>query len=187
MKKLFSLPNLLTLTRIAGSVALLFIEPLSTAFYVVYTVSGISDALDGYVARLTNSTSDFGAKLDSISDIIFYAVMIIRLMPILIAVLPEKIWYFVAFVLLIRFVCYMLAAFKYKRFAAMHTYLNKLTGIFVFLIPYFISSDIMTVYSFTACAIGTLASIEEIIIHIRSKSYDPNVKSIIEIKAKEDP
>lgn len=187
MKKLFSLPNLLTLSRIAGSVALLFIRPLSTAFYIVYTVSGISDALDGFFARLTNSTSDFGAKLDSISDIIFYAVMIIRLMPVLIAALPVKIWYFVAFILLIRLVCYMLAAFKYKRFAAMHTYLNKLTGLSVFLIPYFVRLNIMTVYCFIACAIGTLASVEEIIIHICSKSYDPNVKSIIEIKAKEEP
>ncbi len=186
MKKLFSIPNLLTLMRIAGSVALLFIGPLSTAFYIVYTVSGISDAVDGFVARLTNQASDFGAKLDSISDLIFYAAMIISIMPILIAVLPAKIWYFVAFVLLIRLVCYMLAAFKYKRFAAMHTYLNKLTGFSVFLIPYFIRLSTMTVYCFIACAIGTLASIEEIVIHACSKSYDPNVKSIIEIKAKRE-
>ena len=47
MKKLFSVPNILTAVRIAGAVCLLFAAPLSVFFYAVYTVSGVSDALDG--------------------------------------------------------------------------------------------------------------------------------------------
>lgn len=184
MKKLFTLPNLFTLTRIIGSVCLIFIRPLSKAFYIVYTVSGISDVLDGLAARLTDSASELGAKLDSVSDLIFYAVMVIRIMPELIAALPTVIWYFVALIILTRIACYMLAAFKYRRFTAMHTYLNKLTGFFIFLIPYFLKLSIITAYCSVACTIAAAASVEEIIIHICSKDYDPNVKSIIGLKSK---
>ena len=42
--------------------------------------------LDGTIARATNSTSEFGARLDSISDLIFYAVMIVKFFPILLGI-----------------------------------------------------------------------------------------------------
>lgn len=63
--------------------------------------------LDGTIARATNSTSEFGARLDSISDLIFYAVMIVKFFPILLEVLPVWMWYCIGAVLVIR-ACSML-------------------------------------------------------------------------------
>ena len=88
---------MLTSLRILGAVILLFIQPLSAAFFVIYTLSGVSDAVDGTVARATHTSGEFGARLDSIADLLFYAVMLIKVFPVLWVKLPKSIWYFVWF------------------------------------------------------------------------------------------
>ena len=77
MKK--NIPNIITAVRIIGAAVLLFVEPLVVPFYVIYTLCGLSDAIDGFVARLIGAESALGAKLDSVADLMFYAVMLIHL------------------------------------------------------------------------------------------------------------
>ena len=61
----WSAADSITLVRIAASALLLVLPWRSAAFFAVYTVAGLSDALDGWVARKTGTASDFGARLDS--------------------------------------------------------------------------------------------------------------------------
>ena len=56
--------NLITGTRILCSVALLFCPVFSLSFYILYLVAGLTDMIDGAVARKTGTVSEFGAKLD---------------------------------------------------------------------------------------------------------------------------
>lgn len=172
------LPNLLTALRIVGAISLLFIEPFCAWFYIVYTLSGLSDVLDGFVARITKTTSEFGARLDSIADLLFYAAMLIRILPALLEKMPSWIWVFVAIVLAIRVSAYIVALAKYRRFASVHTYLNKATGLLVFFIPYFVWFEFAVVYCAVVCSIGALASTEELIMHITNKTYSQK-KSLI--------
>jgi len=173
-----TIPNFITLLRMVGTVFLFFISPFSTTFYVVYTLCGLSDVLDGLIARLTKKTTEFGAKLDSIADILFYTVMLMRIFPVLWDVLPGGIWCFVAVVLVIRIASYLTAATKYKRFSAQHTYLNKLTGIAVFSVPYFLMHNGGVAVCFGVCVIAVFASLEELLIHLLSQEYDSNRKTI---------
>jgi cardiolipin synthase (CMP-forming) len=67
------LPNLLTLSRIAAIpllVALVAIRTPGTdlAACVVFALAGITDYLDGRIARDRRQTSDFGRMLDPIAD-----------------------------------------------------------------------------------------------------------------------
>ena len=62
-EKLLTPPNICTMLRIVGTVGLLLIRPLTLPFYLLYTFCGITDVLDGTIARATNSTSEFGARL----------------------------------------------------------------------------------------------------------------------------
>lgn len=163
--------------RIVGTFCLLFLEPLNTSFYVVYTVSGVSDVLDGWIARMTKTTSDFGSKLDSVADLMFYAVMLIKILPILWQVLPLSIWIISGLMLLIRLISYGVAACKYHRFSSMHTYLNKLTGACVFAIPYLVRLSFFIGYIWVAAIIAMLGTIEELLIHCIQKEYDPTIKS----------
>jgi phosphatidylglycerophosphate synthase len=170
--------DIMTLLRIAGTILLLALKPLSAEFFIIYAMTGLTDVLDGWIARKTKTAGDFGARLDSIADLLFYAVILTRLFPILLAKLPNEIWYAVAAVFCIRISAYITAAIKYRRFASLHTYLNKLTGGVVFFVPFSLITDYTVAFCWTVCAVAVASSLEELVIHIRSKDYRQNVKSI---------
>ena len=172
--------DIITLSRIAGTAVLLFQQAFSVPFLCVYALTGLTDMLDGFVARKTHTESSFGARLDSIADLLFYTVMLIKIFPTLWTALPKEIWYAVAAILIIRISAYLTAAFKYRLFASLHTYLNKLTGLAVFLIPFLIITKYSVIYSLSVCAVAALASLEELVILTTKRSYDSDTKSLLQ-------
>lgn len=176
--EIVNLANAVTSLRLIGAILMIFIEPLSGAFYVIYTICGLSDGIDGTIARKMGTSSEFGARLDSVSDIAFYLVMFIKLMPVLLETMPAWIWYLVGAVLVIRLCAYGMAYLKYHTMAAIHTYLNKVTGALVFLIPYMLLLPCeVTLCAITAC-IAMVGSFEEFLIHAVSPVYQTERKSI---------
>ena len=65
------LPNIITIIRIPLSIAMLLVTPFSMFFWIFYLSCGLTDIIDGFLARKLHQESKFGAKLDSISDFIF--------------------------------------------------------------------------------------------------------------------
>ncbi len=70
---LLTLPNILTLSRVAVIpvfVALFFLEsaPGQWIACAVFTLAGITDFFDGYLARTRNQMSAFGTFLDPVAD-----------------------------------------------------------------------------------------------------------------------
>jgi cardiolipin synthase len=67
---MLTLPNFLTLMRIIAVPAFLIL--VSNRHYgaglVLFVAAGITDAVDGVLARLMNSKSDLGASLDPLAD-----------------------------------------------------------------------------------------------------------------------
>ncbi|MBR1973057.1 MAG: CDP-alcohol phosphatidyltransferase family protein, partial [Candidatus Methanomethylophilaceae archaeon] len=63
--------NVLTGCRILGSILLLIFPAFSLRFYVTYLLCGLSDMVDGTIARRTNSVSRFGSQLDTVADMVF--------------------------------------------------------------------------------------------------------------------
>lgn len=74
-----TLPNLLTCFRFAAAPVLLWLawHGYNQAFLGLLACSFITDALDGFVARLTHQVTELGATLDSWADVIIYAVIVI--------------------------------------------------------------------------------------------------------------
>ncbi len=68
--------NIITGFRIMFSILLLMFPAFSSGFYAMYLVGGITDMIDGAVARKTNSVSSFGSRLDSLADFIFMSFVI---------------------------------------------------------------------------------------------------------------
>ena len=93
--------------------------------------------------------------------------------------LPGEIWYAVGAILLIRLMAYGIAAAKYHRFASLHTWLNKLTGGAIFLLPYVLSWSGGIGYSWGVCLIAFAASAEELAIHLFGNGYDAGRKTIL--------
>lgn len=177
--KMSQLPNFITSLRILGTFFLIF-TPYENfkAFIIIYTLTGISDILDGFIARKMNTTSEFGANLDSVADLFFYAVMLIRLLPTLLVKMKPFIWYSVAVVFALRIAAYIVAAVKYHRFASLHTYMNKVTGAAVFTAPYIMPLSCHLTICFIICVIGAVASAEELTMHIIAKNYDPKKRTL---------
>ena len=84
---LTSLPNLLTLSRIGAIpilVALLYAHDPVTRWIglAVFTVAGVTDYLDGYLARHRGEVSALGRFLDPIADKLLVASLIVMLVAI---------------------------------------------------------------------------------------------------------
>lgn len=173
------LPNCITAVRIVGTAAMLFMKPLSKIFLIVYAVAGFTDVLDGFIARKMGTISDFGSKLDSVADLLLYFVMLVKLFPVMWVVLPNIIWAMVGAIVVVRFCAYMVAAKKYKRFSAQHTYMNKASGLAVFTVPFAIVTAIAVPYCWGVCVVAMTASLEELIIHLTSKEYNPSRKTLL--------
>ncbi|MEE3403736.1 MAG: CDP-alcohol phosphatidyltransferase family protein [Acutalibacteraceae bacterium] len=75
--------NIITGIRIICSIALLFFPVFSPAFFALYIVAGISDMIDGTVARKTGTVSQFGSKLDTVADFLLVIVCLIILLPVI--------------------------------------------------------------------------------------------------------
>lgn len=151
--------NFITTIRVLCSLALVFCMPLSLPFYAFYTAAGSSDILDGLIARKTNTATRFGAKLDALADIVFAAVVLIKLLPIL--ELPLWIIIWVGVIALIKAVNIVIGFVRNHTLTAVHSVINKVTGVLVFILPFTIQIiDIRYTAPFV-CLVATVAAIME--------------------------
>ena len=79
---ILNIPNALTALRALGVPVFLYLflvaeEPIAS--FVVITLGGITDYLDGKIARALKQTSEFGAKFDPTVDRFYIAAVIIAL------------------------------------------------------------------------------------------------------------
>ena len=176
-----------TSVRMAASLVMLALPLRSAWFLAVYTLAGLTDVLDGWLARKTGTVSEFGARLDSMADLVFYGVLLLRLFPVLRQALPAAIRYVVAAVVLVRLVAYAVAAVKYHRFASLHTWLNKLTGGAAFLLPYVLVLSSGVTYSWFVCILALAASAEELAIHLCRNEYRADRKTIFHRDHTDEP
>lgn len=71
------IPNMITSVRLFSALILFFLTvadglSASALFLPLFVAAGISDMLDGYIARRFQWCTKFGANLDSISDLTLY-------------------------------------------------------------------------------------------------------------------
>ena len=151
--------NAVTIFRMAASIVLLFCPAFSPAFYMFYIAAGVSDMLDGYVARKTNTDSRFGAKLDTIADYVFVIVCLIKLLP----VIRIQIWLYVwiGIIAVIKVVNIISGFALQKTLMAVHSAMNKTTGVLLFLLPLTVPVLLMKYFAIFVCAAATFAAIQE--------------------------
>ena len=151
--------NLVTTIRILCSVALLFCAALSPWFYVLYITAGVSDMVDGWVARKTNTVSEFGSKLDTVADILFVVACLVKLLPIL--HLPVWIYVWVGLIACIKVFNIVYSYVVRKQFLTDHSILNKVTGALLFLLPLTLSVIDVKYSAAVVCVVATVAAVKE--------------------------
>ena len=151
--------NTLTGCRIFGSILLLFFPAFSLDFFITYLLCGFSDMVDGIIARKTNSTSKFGSQLDTVADLIFVVVSLLKLLPAI--HIPQWLWIWGGAIAVIKISNIIWGYVSKKQFTSLHTIMNKVTGLLLFLLPLTISFAEWTYLAIAVCAIATFSAIEE--------------------------
>ena len=151
--------NIITGLRILGSIALLFFPAFSPSFYTLYIIAGVSDMIDGTVARQTGTASEFGSKLDTAADFMLAAVCLIKLIPAL--DIPSWLLIWIAVVALIKMINVISGYVMHKAFVAVHTVMNKVTGILLFILPLTLTIIDLKYSGAFVSAAATFAAIQE--------------------------
>ena len=151
--------NIITGSRILCATALLFCRPYSSSFYVLYISAGVSDMVDGAVARKTNTSSEFGARLDTTADFIFVVVCLIKLLPILNIPVWLSIW--TAVIALVKVSNIVSGYVLRKGFVAVHSVMNKITGFLLFILPLTLRVLSLNYSGTVVCAVASLAAVQE--------------------------
>ena len=151
--------NIVTGCRILGSVLLLFFPTFSVEFYIVYIICGFSDMVDGTIAIKTNSTSEFGAKIDTVADLSFVTVSLIKMLPMI--NIPQWLWGWGVVIAIIKIGNIIGGYASKKQFISLHTIMNKITGLLLFILPLTLSFIELKYSSIVVCSIATFAAIQE--------------------------
>ena len=151
------LPDIITLLRIAGSLGLILCDVTSVAYWIIYGLCGISDIVDGWLARKLKCVTKTGALLDSVADICFVACCAWKLLPIV--ELPQWLWLWAGVIVVIKIVNQLSALVMCGRCYFPHTTANKVTGFLLFIaIPMTVWSIIPIVI---VVSVATFAAIHE--------------------------
>ena len=151
--------NIITGIRIVFSVVLLFCPVLSPAFYIFYITAGITDMADGAVARKTGTVSEFGSRLDTIADIAFVAVCLIKLLPVL--HVPVWLYIWIAIIAFIKVANIAAGYIRRKEFISVHSVINKVTGGLLFVFPLALTFIDLRYSAAVICVVATAAAIQE--------------------------
>lgn len=177
MIKIKHIPNVITFLRIVLCIPLFFVLPLSPAFFALYAACGLSDVLDGFIARKTGTASKFGAALDSVADGVFSGIIIVKFVPF--AKIPLWILVWIFAIAFIKLTSLAVGFCKYRAVALLHTYSSKASGVLLFSFPLLYAVSGMVVpLSCVVCGVASLSAVEELIINIVSPKLAMNVKSI---------
>ena len=151
--------NILTGCRIFGSILLLFFSAYSTWFYSIYVICGLTDMVDGTIAKMTSSESEFGSKLDTAADLAFITVSLIKILPTV--NFPIWVWAWGAVIAIIKIGNIILGYACKKHLLSLHTVPNKITGLLLFLLPFTFSLVELKYSSIIVCSMATFAAVHE--------------------------
>lgn len=151
--------NILMVSRMVLAVFLLFVRPFSGIFCVCFIAGGLTDMADGYAARRAGTESSFGARLDSAADLVFTAVCLVKLLPVV--RLRLWLWIWIAGIAVIKVINLISGYVCQGKFVMLHTAANKGTGFLLFLLPLCIRFLDLHAAAVPVCVIATFAAIQE--------------------------
>ncbi len=158
MKKYIA--NIITGSRIIFGLPLMFIPLSSVWFYVLYLFCGLTDMIDGTIARKTGAVSKFGAGLDTAADFAFLLVCGAKMLPLL--HVPVWLWVWIILIASIKIFNLAFVLIRKKKLISIHSVFNKITGFALFLLPLTLTF-VESIYSVAAvCALATLVVVQEV-------------------------
>ena len=153
------IPNILTASRIVLCLPLLLVDAMTVPFWVLYVIAGMTDMLDGFLARQWGVETKFGARLDSLADLIFVLAVGYKLFPWL--KLPAALWMMMGLIAMVKIVNAISAYVIKHRIEFLHTKANKLTGFLLFIGVMTIGQSYFVPVAWVIACIALFAAIQE--------------------------
>ena len=157
--RLFDMANIITSIRILCSITMLFFPVFSPAFYMLYIVAGVSDMIDGTVARKTGTVSELGSKLDTAADLVLVIICLLKLIPVL--HIPTWLMIWIIVIAVIKGINLISGYIMQKHLIVLHTVMNKVTGILLFALPMTITFIDLKFSGAFVSVVATFAAIQE--------------------------
>lgn len=151
--------NIITGFRGLISIVLLFCPVFSPVFYMLYLIAGLSDMIDGTIARRTNTVSEFGARFDTAADFVFVVVCLIKLLPVMSMPLWLCVW--IAMIALIKIINIISGYIAQRKLVAVHSVMNKVTGVLLFILPLTFPIVPLKYLAIPVCAVATFSAVQE--------------------------
>lgn len=171
------IPNMLTFARILLSPLLLITEPFTAPFYALYGLCGLTDFLDGKLARRLHAASRTGASLDNIADYTLMGCTLVKVLPALRLTLWVLCW---ALVMLAAHLASSVIAFvKYRKIVVLHTIANKAVGAACYSVPILAGFVGHSLLIGAVCALACFSVGEELYLIITSTRLEPDVRGVL--------
>ena len=172
-----AIPNLLSFSRLGLAFVLLLTEPLSLTFLFIFSVCGLTDVLDGLVARRFNACSEHGHAIDGIADIVLAVILLYCITPVVEWEGWMVMW--IVAIAAVRIIAFGIGSVRYGRPAFVHTYLNKTTGLLLFLTPFLLVTVGAPVTVAVVCCVASVSAAEYLYINLASDHYDPDLATVM--------
>jgi len=115
--------------------------------------------IDDAVARKTGTVSEFGSKLDTIADIVFVAVCLIKILPVI--KVPNWIGIWIAGIAVIKMMNLATGYIRQNEFISVHSTMNRLVGGLLFVFPLTLGLIDLRYNAPLVCMAATSAAIQE--------------------------
>lgn len=172
----------LTLPRLLSVPVLWLIAVEGSLFWlgIGLALAGLTDVLDGPVARYTGKSSPYGGQLDSAADILLMASIFwwfVLLAPgfFLDNATPLVIW------AALGTVAVLATYIKFGRLGNLHLYSAKVAGVlgYLFAVWFFVFGDYSPVFFGVAVTMAILAAAEMLLVALIRPSADDRIRSIL--------
>ena len=183
-----TIPNILSISRLILIPAMIipayYIDNEPNArfiFLIMFIIIGVTDKLDGTLARYLNQTTALGAKLDTIADMVFYPLIALWLYRFESGVVGEW-WNLIYFLLALYFFKMITGKIKFGYVPAFHTIGAKTfsASLYFFMIIAMLDSNLANSIFPLLCVIGFINQIEETYILLTRDSVDENIRSVFD-------
>ena len=149
----------LTVSRGIAAFLMLVFPVFGSLFWFLYIWGGVSDILDGPIARGAGCASHRGEVLDSICDLMFLCACLFKLIPVI--HLSWWMWIWTAVIALVKLIHIVLGWVRHHRLEMPHTFWNKATGLCLFLLPILTQWLPMYIPALVTLLLASYAAIQE--------------------------
>ena len=172
----------LTLPRLLSVPVLWALASLESTFWlgIGLALAGLTDVLDGPVARYTGKSSRFGGQLDSAADILLMASIFwwfVLLAPefFLDNATPLVVWAAIGTVSVVA------TYIKFGRFGNLHLYSAKTAGVlgYLFAVSFFVFEDYSRVFFHIAVTAAIIAATETLLVALTRRQAEGIVSILL--------